>query len=250
MKKSLTIILSIALALPAIAQERRHNRPRPDEPPQEWRRNGFYISLGYAMNPNFSDFFGYINSAYDSSFNNTGDALEEFGSNICINFGYVSRFHRNFAIDAGIGVYSLKSRGTIINNNSSIPVVGVTHDLEYQVGVFSATLPILFDFSPRQPVVPYIGLGLSIFSIRLDDARDDGIVIEYLRDTKVMVGGHFEVGVDIRVTNKLWIDARGRWHDGSGKISTLESIPGRANRDFTAKQNVSQYSVGVIYYFR
>ena len=64
------------------------------------------------------------------------------------------------------------------------------------------------------------------------------------------VGGHLLAGVDIRIASKFWIDVRGRWHDGTGKVTTLESDINRADREFKMQQDVAQYSVGVIYYFR
>jgi hypothetical protein len=78
--------------------------------------------------------------------------------------------------------------------------------------------------------------------MRLDDFRNGDV----RRDTRTAVGAHFEAGVGIKITPRLWLDARGRWHNGSGHLATLED----GLRDFSIKQNISQYSLGIDYFFR
>lgn len=239
MKKLLILALIVMVASPVMAQRgpRRGSKPK---------SGGFYIMLGGATGPSFSDFTDYVNNTYKPILNNTQDKLKDFGSGFTLNIGYISRFHRNFAVDVGFSLYGLKSKGTIRNYNPDTSLTGVYHDLDYQVGIFTGTIPIIFDFAPRQRVVPYVGVGISIFAMRLDDFRDDGQFTEALRDTRTAVGGHFEAGLAFKVTRRIWIDARGRWHDGTGHLLTLEDL----NRDFTIKQSIAQYSLGVDYFFR
>jgi opacity protein-like surface antigen len=239
MKRLVVLGLILNAALPVNAQKSHGARGR---------ANGAYLIIGGAIGPTFSDFFSYINSTYQMRFQNNGESIRNFGSNVSLSLGYISRFHRNFALDVGFSIYGLHSKGRISNRDGNPDSLGffVRHELDYQVGIFTATLPIIFEFSPRQPVVPYVGIGVSVFAMRLDDFRDDGIFSEAFRDTRTSVGGHFEAGVAFKISQRIWLDARARWHDGTGHLSTLEEN----FRDFGVKQSVSQYGVGVDYFFR
>jgi opacity protein-like surface antigen len=236
MKKILVFGFVLLLLAPAYGQRRYEKRgPRTD---------GFYILLGAANGPKFSEFYDYM----DDTYMNPGK-LKEFGSNVAVSIGYLNRFRRNFAVDVGFSVYNLNSKGGIDNNNDAYSVTRVVHELDYQCAIFSGTLPIMFEFQPKQPIVPYVGIGISIFAMRLDDYRDvyDGGTVyrDALRDTRTAVGGHFEAGVCYKFSQRIWLDLKGRWHGGNGHLATLENDL----QDFAVKQNVSQYSIGVDYFF-
>jgi opacity protein-like surface antigen len=236
MKKLFVISMVLLLLVPAYGQRRYEKRgPRTD---------GFYVLLGAANGPTFSEFFDYLENTYQTS-----EGPKKFGSNIAVSIGYLNRLHRNFAIDVGFSVYSLNTKGGFANGNSAIPESRIVHELDYQSAIFTGTMPIIFEFQPKQPIVPYVGIGVSIFAMRLDDYRDataGGIVNhEALRDTRTAVGGHFEAGVYYKYSPRIWLDLRGRWHGGNGHLATLE----KNIQDFSIKQNVSQYSIGVDYFF-
>lgn len=210
---------------------------------------GFYGNIGVVNGPAFTDFFDYINDTYSQRFNNTVDKIDHFGSAAIVGAGYLYRFYPNFALDIGFSIYRLKSSCKIINNN--YPVEGpphLQHELEYQVGIFSATIPVLLDFSVKQPAVPYVGIGISIFAMRLDDFVDDGIIQDAYRDTGSSMGGHFEAGTLVRLTGKIWINIKGRWYKGSGHLRAFEPLD-RLSK-FRIEHDISQLSAGVIYYFR
>lgn len=236
MKKLLIFGLALLTVAPAYGQ-RRYERRGP-------RTDGFYFMLGATSGPKFSDFVNYMNQTY-------GDPgkIKEFGSNVAVSIGYLNRIKRNFAIDVGFSVYSLNSKGSVVNTNSALPESRISHELDYQCAIFTGTFPIIFEFQPKQPIVPYVGVGISIFAMRLDDYRDytlnNVVNHEAQRDTRTTVGGHFEVGACYKITPRIWIDLRGRWHGGNGHIATLE----KDLQDFSIKQNVSQYSIGVDYFF-
>jgi opacity protein-like surface antigen len=210
---------------------------------------GLYGNIGVVNGPAFADFFDFINDTYSGPFNNSVDKIDKFGSAAVMSAGYLYRFYPNFALDVGFSIYRLKSSGKIINNN--YPVEGpphLQHELEYQVGIFSATIPVFLDFSIRQPVVPYVGIGISVFAMRLDDFVDDGFILDAYRDTGTSIGGHFEAGTLVRVTPKIWINIKGRWYKGSGHLRAFE--PPRFLSKFTIEHDISQLSAGVVYYFR
>ncbi len=210
---------------------------------------GFYGNIGVVNGPDFADFFDYINDRYGQRFNNTVDKIDHFGSAAIVGAGYLYRFYPNFALDVGFSIYRLKSSGRIINNNypaESPPYL--QHELEYQVGIFSATIPVLLDFSSKQPVVPYVGIGISVFAMRLDDYVHNGIIQDAYRDTGSSIGGHFEAGTLVRVTPKIWINLKGRWYKGSGHLRAFD-LP-RFLGKFKIEHDISQLTAGVIYYFR
>lgn len=224
------------------AQSRSYNRGGE----RRARSDGFYLLLGGTNGPSFTDFFSYINNQYQPA-----KRMKNFGSNVSFNIGYISRFHRNFAIDVGFSIYGLKSTGNFPDTGSVIPESTLRHELDYQAAIFTGTLPIYLEFGPNQRIIPYVGIGISIYSMRLDDYVDiysgnNLVFSDALRDTRTAVGGHFEAGIDYKINRRLWIDLRGRWHNGTGHLATLE----KDLTDFSIKQNIAQYGIGINYYFR
>jgi opacity protein-like surface antigen len=241
MKNLLIALLLFPLVNMSLGQERR-DRIKP-------LTEGVYLDIGMANGPGFSEFFGFVNDFYGERYLNTSDRIDDFGNGATLGMGYMLRLYPNFALDVGFSIYRLESKGEIINNNPAYPQeIGVRHEVEYQVGIFSATLPVLLDFSPRQPIVPYVGIGVSIFAMRLDDVRDDGYIVSGSRDTGTTVGGHFEAGAFLKLSRKIWIDVKGRWHNGSGHLRAQE--PGGFFDKYRIEHDFNLASAGVIYYFR
>jgi hypothetical protein len=208
--------------------------------------SGFYVQIGYAHGPSFDSFFDYLEDTYQ-----TAEEIRDFDGNVVASIGYLSRLHRHIAIDVGFSIYGMRRDFEFQNNNGNRPESRIRHEINYQSAIFSGTLPLVLEFEPGQPVVPYIGVGLSIFSLRIDNYRDafyagSPPLSEALRDTRTTAGGHFEGGVAFKLSRKLWIDARGRWHAGISHLVTLEDFP----HDFEVRQNVSQFSLGIDYFFR
>jgi opacity protein-like surface antigen len=231
MKNLIIIVILTIMAVPALAQYRHAGSGDGGR----YRSEGFYLLLGGTSGPTFSDFFNHIKQTY-----RTAD-MKKFGGNVSFSLGYISRFRRNFAIDAGFSIYSLSSKG-VFADTGAYSSIRINREIDYQAAIFTGTMPIFFEFSPTQPVVPYIGVGISIFSMRLDDYKNN----DALRDSRVAVGGHFEAGVAYKLTPNIWLDARGRWHGGSGHLRTFENNL----QDFSIRQSVAQYGIGVDYYFR
>ena len=144
-KLRIAVIFVMAISITASAQRE-----------SEYRRvhsEGFYLNFGVANGPDFSDFFNYTNDFYQTRFQNPSESIDRFDNGFNIGLGYLVRLYPNFALDVGFSIYKLKSRGRIDNQNPGFPEAFVNHELEYQVGIFSATVPVLLDFDPRQPVV-------------------------------------------------------------------------------------------------
>ena len=239
MRKIIFFLTIFLLAGNAFGQERRGPKPLTE---------GFYGNIGVVNGPEFSSFVDYVNDYYGERYLNTSDQLDRFGKAPTMSLGYILRLYPSFALDVGFSIYNLRTKGEIINNNQTYPEYGVRHDLEYQVGVFSVTVPVLFDFSPKQPVVPYVGIGVSIYAMRLDDIKDDGFRVVGSRDTGTAVGGQFETGFYTKISRKLWIDLKGKWHNGSGDLRAQE--PGIQFDKFKIDQDLTQFSAGVVYFFR
>jgi len=234
-----TMVLIAALAVNAFGQRNRDY--------QRTHSEGFYINVGVADGPEFSDFFIYVNDNYQVS---DGQELDRFDKGFDIGLGYLVRLYPNFALDVGFSIYRLKSSGRFDNNNPGVSVPYVDHDLDYQVGLFSASVPVLLDFDRRQPIVPYVGIGISIFSMRLDDVRFDGEFYSSKRETNASVGGHFETGLFFKFSKKIWVDFKARWHSGSAHLRTAEPRPPDIFGRFKIEQDISQFTLGAVYFFR
>lgn len=232
-------VLSAVMAVNSFGQRNRDY--------QRTHSEGFYINMGVANGPEFSEFFNYVNVHYQ-----VGDdqQLDGFDNGFDIGLGYLVRLYPNFALDVGFSIYRLKSSGRFDNNNPDVSVPYVDHDLDYQVGLFSASVPVLLDFDRRQPIVPYVGIGISIFSMRLDDIRFDGSLYSSKRETNTSVGGHFETGMFFKLNKKLWIDFKARWHSGSAHLRTAEPRPPDIFGRFKVEQDLSQFTLGAVYFFR
>lgn len=236
---SLTMILLVFLSATSYGQRKSAYKRTHSE--------GFYLNMGVTNGPDFSEFFNYVNDFYQVS---PDQELDRFDKGFNLGLGYLVRLYPNFALDVGFSIYRLKSAGRFNNNNSAVPESFVDHDLEYQVGLFSASIPVLLDFDPRQPIVPYAGIGISIFSMRLDDVRNDGLDAEILRETNTSVGGHFETGMFFKFNKRIWIDFKARWHSGSAHLRALEPPPPAALGSFKIEQDISQFTLGAVYFFR
>jgi opacity protein-like surface antigen len=233
-------LLSLLICAAASAQ----NRGERSLADAGYLANGFYVQAGYARGPSFSSFFDYINTTYHLT-----RGIDNFGGNASFSLGYISRFHRNFALDVGFSIYGMNKEFEVVDTVSALPESRIRQELNYQSAIFAGSLPVILEFSSKQPVVPYIGIGISIFSLRLDHYRG----VDALRDTRTAVGGHFGGGVAVKITKKLWLDLRGRWHAGTSHLLTLEHNSGTAAldfREFEIKQNVAQFSLGFDYFFR
>ena len=241
----------IRLALIFVAMLAAVSSAQRDYDYQRVHSEGFYVNFGMTNGPDFADFFNQTNEFYRTRFQNTTEELDRFDRGFNIGLGYIVRLYPNFALDVGFSIYRLESSGIINNQNPAFPEPFVRHELEYQVGMFSATIPVLLDFHPRQPAVPYAGIGISIFSMRLDDFRNDGInPPEILRETNTSVGGPFETGLFIKISKRIWIDFKARWHSGSANLRALEPPPPADIARYKIKQDIAQITLGGIYYFR
>jgi hypothetical protein len=211
------------------------------------RTEGFYFNIGIVDGPSFAEFFDYVNDTYAV---NSDNKMENFGTTASFGGGYFLRLYPNFALNVGISIYRQQS-DALIESFDPEPV-SLRHDIDYQVGVFTASVPVLLEFDARQPVVPYAGIGLSIYAMRLDDYRVDNVNFfeQFQRDTNTSVGGQFEVGALIKITSKFWVDGRAAWHSGSGRLGALEPNPPFFLDKYKVEQNVSQFTLGVLYFFR
>src|SRR5512147_940996 len=100
MRKILIILLVLLLAVPVFAQRKKSVS----------RNDGFYVMLGVAQGPSFSSFFNYLRERYQAV---DGSELKNFGKNVDFQLGYISRFKKNFAIDLGFSIYTLRSKGRV-----------------------------------------------------------------------------------------------------------------------------------------
>jgi opacity protein-like surface antigen len=240
MKKLLILFTLLVLAPAAIARDSQ------DSPRHFKHTSGYYLLIGGTSRPSFSSFFDYVNNVYQPLQKHKG-----FGGNISLSLGYISRFQRHFALDLGFTLYDLRTVAKFQNQNNTITESTIREELHYQAAVITGTIPYYFEYSQGQTIIPYAGIGFSVFSMRLDHYRDsysDGTTLfsDNMQDTRMAVGGHLEAGFNIKLSRQIMLDFRGRWHSGLGHLSTLED----GFKDFSIKQDVSQISVGINYFLR
>jgi hypothetical protein len=206
---------------------------------EPFERRAFFVQLGYAWGPSFSKYFDWANNFYRDNFYST-EHIKDFSGGLDFGLGIRNRFSRFFAVEFDFAVHSVTRRQTFLNNNPDIAISAHQQNLDLNVAKFTASLPILLDFSDRQPVVPFVAAGISLFSLRLDHS-----IVYIVRHTKVALAVNFSAGIEKKIQGKIWADIRGDWTLGTTKmpVSQIIGTPG----SFDLSLNTAQLHVGILY---
>lgn len=172
-----------------------------------YEKSAFFIGIGYLNGPSFDDYVNWANQAYADQLGAT-ETMDDFGGSICFSIGLRSRFSRYFGFEVDF-MSSSKSTEKAYSNNVDVGGGSVPVELDLNVGAISFSVPIIFHFSDRQPVVPFVAAGATVFPLRLDHRIGYG-----LRHTKTAFAGNFAAGLDIKVIPRWWITARADWTFG------------------------------------
>jgi len=207
--------------------------------PESYSRRSFYVLAGWTGGPHFTKFVEWANTYYETTFL-TDDRIDDFGGGLSFCAGLSHRFARHLALDFDFALHSVSTSKLYINHNPAIPISDQAQELDMNVAEFSASLPVIFQFSPNQPLVPFLAIGISAFSIRLDHAIDYNI-----RHTKVALAAGFSAGTQIRLDNRLSLNARGRWTAGKTTMP-VSAIYGQPDR-FQLNLATSQFLIGILY---
>lgn len=198
---------------------------------QDYSTRSMFILLGYSSGPHFSKFVDWANDYYSQYFSST-DKIKDFNGGLDFSAGLRNRFSHNFAVEFDFGIHSTSIKKQL-NGGQALK-------LDLNVAQFTVSPIIIFDFSDRQLVIPFVGAGISVYSMRLDHSID----YNYLH-TKVALASNFMLGIDAKIKGKLWGDIRGDWTIGSAKmpISFISNQP----ESFTMSLNSAQFHIGIVY---
>jgi hypothetical protein len=231
------IILIIALlASPAWPQNRNAFKQ-----PGAYDESSFFILLGYLQGPHFDEFVDWANEFYSENFNST-DSIGDFKGTVDFSLGLRVRFSRHFALEVDF-MTATKRISEIFNGYDSTAARHFAHDLELNVVAVSASVPVIFQFSQNQRIVPFIAGGISIFPMRLDHSVD-----YFIRHTKTALAANFGIGLDTKIMPKTWITLRGDWTYGKTNMPVSQVIGGPDH--FEMDLNTAQFHIGIMHTFR
>jgi hypothetical protein len=205
---------------------------------EPFERRSLFIQLGYTHGPSFSKYFDWANNFYHDNFG-TNERIKDFTGGVDIAMGIRNRFSRYFAVEFDFSVNSVTRQQTFHNNINPPPTIH-RQNLDLNVAKFTASMPILLDFSDHQPFVPFVAAGITLFSLRLDHS------ITYTdRHTKVALAANFSTGIEKKIHGKIWADIRGDWTLGTTKmpVSQINNTPG----SFDLSLNTAQLHFGILY---
>jgi hypothetical protein len=238
MNKNIIVIISIIAGLTSIAfgqLSRGYDKHR------GYDEQSVFILAGYAKGPHFAKFVDWANAHYANEFGST-DRMKDFGGALNFAAGLRQRFSSYFGLEFDFSFHSTNIKKQFDGFDSGVPFSQL-QNLNLDVNQITVSPLILFDFYDKQPIVPFVAAGVSIFSMRLDHAID-----YYVRHTKVALASNFSVGVETKITGKLWGDFRGDWTIGSADmpVSQLNGQP----ESFNMSLNTAQIHFGVLYGIR
>ncbi len=207
--------------------------------PEGYSRRSFYVLAGWTGGPHFTKFVEWANTYYETTFM-TDDRIGDFGGGLSFCAGIRHRFARHLALEFDFALHSVSTSKLFVNHNPTVPIPDQAQELDMNVAKFSASLPVLFQFSSDQKFVPFLAIGISAFSIRLDHA------IEYnIRHTEVALAAGFSAGAQIKIDDRLSLDARSEWTAGKTTMP-VSAIYGQPDR-FQLNLATSQFLVGIMY---
>jgi len=232
----LVVLLIVLAVAPAWSQGRKIYGQ-----PGEYDESSFFILLGYLQGPHFDEFVDWANEFYYDAIGST-DSIGDFKSTVDFSLGLRVRFSRHFAFEVDF-MTATKRISNVFNGQIDSTIYHIPHDLELNVVAISASMPVIFQFSKDQPIVPFITTGVSIYPMRLDYS------IDYLiRHTKTALAGNFGVGLDTRIMPKTWITLRGDWTYGKANMPVTQVIGGPDH--FELDLNTTQIHAGIMHTFR
>jgi len=235
-KACLIILIIVMMISPAWSQNRNAFRQ-----PGTYDESSFFILLGYLQGPHFEEFADWANEFYSENYNST-DSIGDFKGTVDFSLGLRVRFSRHFALEVDF-LTATKRISKIFNGYDSTTVYQIPHELELNVVAISASVPVIFQFSQNQRIVPFLAAGISIFPMRLDHT-----IVYTLRHTKTALAGNFGIGLDTKIMPKTWVTLRGDWTYGKTNMPVSQATGGPDH--FELDLNTTQFHIGVLHTFR
>lgn len=221
------------LSTPAFSQARGgYGRP------SEGSQNSLFLLMGYTRGPYFDDFVNWANKYYAEEIGST-DSISNFKGGFDFSIGLRTRVSRQFALEFDFLTYVTKIQQVFRGQQGQT----ISQTLELNVAVMTVSGLVLFQFYDTQRIVPFVGTGISVFPVRLDQRIDF-----WERHTKTALAGNLAAGLEAKLYGKVWGTLRGDWT--LGKTSLPVSYPYGQPDHFELNLTTAQLQAGVIYSFQ
>lgn len=204
--------------------------------PEYYERNMFFVMGGVLHGPKFDEFTDWANQYYTQL--GATEKIKDFGNTFGFSIGLRTRFAYHFALEVD---FSTSTKTTKRGFTTADGII--IQELELNVAEISASVPVIFQFSDRQRVVPFLAAGVAVFPIRLDQRIDF-----WERHTKTALAGNFSAGIDTKISGRLWATLRGDWTYGKTDLDVAHPINGPDH--FELNLNTTQIQAGIMYAFQ
>jgi opacity protein-like surface antigen len=193
--------------------------------------------MGYLDGPSFTDYVDWANGYFGDSLG-ASERLDDFKPGFCLTLGLRTRFSQYFALEVDFLTASKSTR------TEYHTIEGPYYDgLDLTIGAVTVSVPIIFQFTDNQRIVPFIAGGGTVFPLRLDHR------IQWTdRWSKTALAGNFSFGLDTKIRDKVTLTARLDRTFGKAKmpVAQLYGLPTKFDIDLTT----TQIQVGVMYAFQ
>lgn len=232
--KNRIVLISVILSVFIMAPLARPQGRGQFGGPFYYDKSSAYLLIGYIQGPSFEDYIDWANEAYGAL--GATQTLDDFGGAIAVSIGLRSRFSRYFALEVDFLTSAKKTEVTYITNDGLVP-----QQLDLTIGAISFSLPIIFHFSNKQPVVPFVAAGATVFPLRLDHA-----VTWNIRHTKTAMAGNFAFGLESEIVTRWWLTARVDWTFGKANMPVTETYLPLSDDKYEIDLSTTQFQIGVL----
>jgi opacity protein-like surface antigen len=206
--------------------------------PRQYDKSSFYLLMGYLDGPSFKDYIDWANGLWGDSLG-APERLNDFSAGFCLTLGLRTRFSQYFALEVDFLTASKSTRTAYHTTNDGT----FYNSLDLTVGAITVSVPIIFQFTEGQRVVPFIAAGGTVFPLRLDHT------LQFTdRWSKTALAGNFSFGLESKVQRKITVTARLDRTFGKAKMPVAR-YPGTPEK-FDIDLSTTQIQAGVMYAFQ
>lgn len=209
--------------------------------PDYYEHNLFFMLGGVMHGPKFDTFVDWANQYYDNRFGSP-EKISDFGNTFDFSIGMRTRFAYHFAFEIDFSTSLKKTRKSFSVDSGQV----ITQELELNTAIVTGSVPLIFQFSNHQPVIPFVAAGVSVFPIRLDHHISQ---IGWRRYTKTALAANFSVGLDAKIAGRFWVTARGDWTYGKTNLDVTQTDVTQPDH-FSLDLNTTQFQGGIMYAFQ
>jgi hypothetical protein len=194
--------------------------------------------MGYLDGPSFQDYIDWANGFWGDDLG-ASERLSDFDPGFCLSLGLRTRFSQYFALEVDFMTATKGTRTLYHTTNDG----SFYNDLDLTIGAITLSVPLIFQFTEKQRVIPFIAAGGTVFPLRLDHA------IEWTdRWSKTALAGNFSFGLESKIKSKLTVTARLDRTFGKAKMPVTRLVGTPENFDIDL--STTQIQAGILYSFQ